>query len=412
VAPRATRTRPVAAAALGAGVAVLVAVCAAVAWPSGSLLVPRHGGHPTGSETWSWIFFGCELAALALFLGGLWLLRSRPPRLAVVAAIAAAVQLAPLGAPLLLSTDAWTYWDYGRIAAVHDQSPYDTPPNAFPRDPAFRYTGAGWRDTTTVYGPLFTLASEPAALAAGSNASVAAWIYKVLGALAVLASTALAVVLARGKAFACAFVGWNPLLAVHFAGGGHNDAWMSALVLAALVLAARGRAQAAGVAWAAAIFVKWVPLLFLPLRALEARATGRRVAHLGFGITAVSVAAIASWRYGTGWLDFLGPLARNANRETRFAIPHRLAGLGIPHPVAVGVMVGLFALAYVWLAREAMRGRARLGLAAALGLLATPYLAAWYAIWAAPLAAAEEDGAAQVIVLALSCYLVRQTVPL
>jgi hypothetical protein len=183
-------------------------------------------------------------------------------------------------------------------------------------------------------------------------------------------------------------------------------------VLAALVLAARGRLQAAGVAWAAAIFVKWVPLLFLPLRALEARATGRRVAHLGFGITVIAVAVLASWRYGTGWLDFLGPLARNANRETRFAVPHRLAGLGIPHPVAVGVMVGLFVVAYLWLCREARRGRARLGLAAALGLLATPYLAAWYVIWAAPLAAAEEDGLAQVIVLALSCYLVRQTVPL
>jgi hypothetical protein len=187
---------------------------------------------------------------------------------------------------------------------------------------------------------------------------------------------------------------------------------MAALVLAALALAARGRLQAAGVAWAAAVLVKWVPLLFLPLRALEARATGRRVAHLGFGLTVVVVGAVASWRYGTGWLDFLGPLARNANRETRFAIPHRVAGLGIPHPVAVGVLVALFAVAYLWLAREAWRGRARLGLAAALGLLATPYLAAWYVIWAAPLAAAEEDGAAQLIVLALSCYLVRQTVPL
>jgi hypothetical protein len=383
-----------------------------MAWPADSELVPRHGGHPVGSETWTWIFFGCELGAMLLYLCGLVLLRSRPPRLVVVAAIAAAVQLAPLGAPLLLSTDAWTYWDYGRIAAVHDASPYDTPPSAFPRDPAYRHTGTGWRHTTTVYGPAFTLASEPVALVAGSSPDAAAWIFKTLAALAVLGSTALATMLARGKAFACAFVGWNPLLAVHVAGGGHNDAWMTVLVLAAMVLAGRGRLGAAGVAWAVAVLVKWVPLLFLPLRMLEARATGRRVAHLGFGLTVLAIGAVASWRYGTGWLDFLGPIARNANRETRFAIPHRIAGLGIPHGVVVGVLIALFALAYLWLLREARRGRARLGLAAALGLLATPYLAAWYVIWAGPLAAAEEDRTAQVIVLALSCYLVRQTVPL
>jgi Glycosyltransferase family 87 len=391
---------------------VLVGVCVATAWPSDSELVPRRGGHPVGSETWTWIFFGCELGAMLLYLCGLVLLRWRPPRLAVVAAIAAAVQIAPLGAPLLLSTDAWTYWDYGRIAAVHDASPYDTPPSAFPRDPAYRYTGTGWRHATSVYGPAFTLASEPAALAAGSSADAAAWIFKTLAALAVLGSAALATMLARGKAFACAFVGWNPLLAVHFAGGGHNDAWMTVLVLAAMVLAARGRLQAAGVAWALAVLVKWVPLLFLPLRLLESRATGRRVAHLGFGLTVLAIGAVATWRYGTGWLDFLGPLARNANRETRFAIPHRIAGLGLPHGLVVGVLIALFAVAYLWLLREARRGRARLGLAAALGLLATPYLAAWYVIWAGPLAAAEEDRAAQVIVLALSCYLVRQTVPL
>jgi hypothetical protein len=136
------------------------------------------------------------------------------------------------------------------------------------------------------------------------------------------------------------------------------------------------------------------------------------VSHLGFAGTVVAVGALAGWRYGTGWLDFFGPLARNANRETRFAVAHRIAGLGIPHGAAVGLLIGLFALAYLWLLRQAWQGRARLGLAAALGLLATPYLAPWYVVWAAPLAAAEEDRTAQLIVLALSCYLVRQTVPL
>ena len=81
--------------------------------------------------------------------------------------VAAAVQLVPLGAPLLLSTDAWTYWGYGWIAAEGGGNPYVDPPSAFPESPAAPYLGADWRDTTTVYGPAFTLVSEPVARIAG-----------------------------------------------------------------------------------------------------------------------------------------------------------------------------------------------------------------------------------------------------
>ena len=69
-------------------------------------------------------------------------------------------------------------------------------------------------------------------------------------------------------------------------------------------------------------------------------------------------------------------------------------------------------LAYLWLLREARRGRARLGLATGLLLLATPWLIAWYVIWALPLAAAEDDEAAAWLAVALSAYLIRQTVPI
>lgn len=399
------------AAVAGALTLVLVAVCAAVAWPHDSTLVPRNGGHPVGSDRWAWIFLGCEIGAFLAYGLGLALIRRGRVRLAVVAALAAAIQLAPLGAPLLLSTDAWTYWDFGRIAAVHGANPYTSPPNRFPNDPAFPYTGAGWRDSTSVYGPGFTLASEPLALADGSSADAAAWTYKALGAIALLAATALATFLARRRPFACAFVGWNPLLALHFAGGGHNDAWMAALVVGALALGAVGRRQLAGVAWAAAVFVKWIPLVFLPLRALEARSRGRKVGHLGFALGAVCILALASWRYGWHWLQAFGPLARNANRETHFAIPHRLVQAGLPEWLALAMAAAAFALAYVWLLREAWRGHARLGLAAGVCLLATPYLVPWYAVWAVPLAAADEDRAAQWIALGVCAYLLRQTVP-
>ena len=340
------------------------------------------------------------------------LARTAPPRLVVVWTIACAIQLVPLAAPLLLSTDAWTYWDFGRIATVHDANPYRSTPGDYPDDPAFPYVGTAWHDTTTVYGPAFTLASEPLARAAGTSAGAAAWIYKSIAAAAVLASAALASRLSRRRALALLFVGWNPLLAVHFGGGGHNDAWVALLVLCALAAAAAGRRQLAGVAWAVGALVKWVPLVLLPLRALEARATHRRVGHLGFALAAIVVGAAAFARYGTAWLHAFGPLARNANHETSWSLPHRLEQLGVPHGVAIALFALAFLAAYAWLAREAWHGRARLGLATCALLLALPYLVVWYVVWAVPLAAAEDDEPAALLSLVICAYLLRQTIPL
>jgi alpha-1,6-mannosyltransferase len=202
------------------------------------------------------------------------------------------------------------------------------------------------------------------------------------------------------------------LLAVHFAGGGHNDAWLAFLVLAALAAAAAGRQRLAGVCWAVGTFIKWVPLVLLPLRAIEARATGRRVDHVGFGVAAVAVAALASVRYGTGWPEAFGSLARNANHETSWALPHRLQQAGAPRWLSFAVFALAFAVAYAWLVREAWRGRARLGLATCALLLAAPYLVVWYVVWAVPLAAAEDDEPAALLSLALCAYLLRQTIPL
>jgi hypothetical protein len=152
--------------------------------------------------------------------------------------------------------------------------------------------------------------------------------------------------------------------------------------------------------------------VLLPLRALEARAQGRRVGHLGFAATALVVSALATWRYGFAWLGALGPLARNADQETRYALPHRLSQLGVPHGVAIALFGAAFVVAYAWLLREAWRGRARLGLATASVLLATPYLVAWYVVWTLPLAAAEDDEGAALVGLLLCAYLLEQTIPL
>ena len=96
---------------------------------------------------------------------------------------------------------------------------------------------------------------------------------------------------------------------------------------------------------------------------------------------------MATWRYGTAWLDALGPVAHNLREGARYSIPSRMEFFGLSHSVAVGLFAGLFGIAYLWLLREAWRGRARLGLAAGLLVAATPWLVPWYAVWTVPLAA-------------------------
>ena len=391
---------------------LLLGCCVAAAWIEGAPLVPADAGR-AGSDggRWAWVFLAGLAGAFAAYLAAAALLSRVRPRLITVGLVAVAIQLLPLAAPLLLSTDAWTYWEYGEIA-TEGGNPYRDVPGELPANAAYPYAGAAWRDSTSVYGPAFTLGSELVARAAGSSPDAAAWTFKVIAALSLLALTALAARLAADRVAAVLLIGWNPLFAVHFAGGGHNDALMLALVAAALALAASGRRVAAGVGWALAILVKWIPIVFLVLRALEARSASRRVSHLGFAATTALVVALATWRYGFDWLRAFGPLARNAEGQTSYALPHRAEQLGLPHGLALALAGLALVAGLAWLAREAARGRAWLGRAGCLLLATTPWLAPWYAVWALPLAAIEGDRRAQLVALGFCAYLLPQTVPI
>ena len=67
-------------------------------------------------------------------------------------------------------------------------------------------------------------------------------------------------------------------------------------------------------------------------------------------------------------------------------------------------LLAAYVVAYVWLLREAARGRARLGLAFGLLLLALPYLIGWYVIWPLALAAWDDDDPRRCSRLALCAY--------
>jgi len=106
------------------------------------------------------------------------------------AAIAAIVglQLVFLLAPPLLSTDIFSYVDYGRLGAVHGLNPYAHGAASAHADPAFPFTGHLWRHTRSVYGPPFTLLTYPLA-ALGVPAAM--WGLKLIMALSSLGICAL-----------------------------------------------------------------------------------------------------------------------------------------------------------------------------------------------------------------------------
>jgi alpha-1,6-mannosyltransferase len=386
---------------VGAAVALVVGVATATAWSDASPVAARAGGRVVGERAWAVVFLALLVLAFALYVVGLLLLRRRAAAATWVVAAGLAVQLAPLTGPLLLSADAWTYWGYARLDNPYEQSPVEARDSA-----SLEWLGERWRDTTSVYGPAFSLAVEPTS--AIDSPSVVAWVFRATAAAAVCVCVLIA---ARAGPFASAFVGWNPVLAVHAAGGGHNDAWIGALVVAALAAGALGRREVAGVAWAIGSFVKWIPLVLLPLRALEARTSRRRVGHLGFAGAAIVVVALATWQYGLSWVEAFGPLARNAGDTTSFALPSRLTQMGVPKPVSLALFAVVFAGVYAWLARQAWRGRARVALAACVLLLCAPYLTPWYLAWVVPLAAVEDDREARLLALALTAYLLPQTIP-
>ncbi len=388
---------------------VLVAACVALAWAGGAPLAPADGGRAGVRDGWSIAFLAALAGAFAAYLVGLRLVLAGGAGLKAVGALAAAIQLAPLAAPLLLSADAWAYWQYGALAN-DGANPYVETPAEHPGNPAFAHAGADWRDAVSVYGPAFTLLSQVVAFGAGSSEDAAAWTFKALAALAMLALTALAARLSANRAYAAALVGWNPLLAIHFAGGGHNDAPMLALALGAVALAAAARPRGAAVLWPLAILVKWIPLAFLALRVLEARREGRRVAHATFALVSVLALGAATWLYGPDWVRAVIPLARNADETTSYALPSRLEQLGVPHAATLVLAGVALAAGAAWLARRALRGEPALGRAGCLLLLTTPWLTPWYTVWAVPLAAPEDDRKAQLVALALCVYVLPQTI--
>lgn len=379
----------------GALLLVATACCAALS------LAPLHGG----------------AAVTATLLGTLaaTLLGTRPdssttfPRVqwfAVGALALLAVVRAPLG-----SHDLWSYAMYGRILALHGADPYRIAPGAFTHDSILHLVGRGWRHTLSAYGPVFTGYAGVAAWCAGRSMLALRLAFQVPAAAAILGSIAVAVRVSASER-PIALIGLQPVVWGSVVNGGHNDAWIAFLAIAAIALAMAQRPGFAGCCIAVGALVKITAILAVPGLVLWLLARGDRRSAVRFvmasaGITALGVAAAPRSLTGAARAT-AGVITRASIWQVAVAAHAMTPGL----VASIGIAAtGAITVAGAWRARHA----ATPAPAVAIGLFTYTVIGAytlpWYAVWALPAVAASRRRAFSALTtmhggLLMSAYIV------
>jgi hypothetical protein len=230
--------------------------------------------------------FSRAMAALLVGLWALWLAavvahagmspaaRQRATRLVLAGALATLALVVVL-VPPVLSADLYRQALYGRMVAHYGFNPYATPASALTGDALLAF--ANQTDTSTIYGPVYTLLSAAAVAVAPATPFATALAWKIMSALAAFACVVLTAPLARaiGGAeedgrHAQLLMAWNPLLIVEASGAAHIEPIMMAPAMAGLLLVVtRGRVPARTTAGGLTLLVsaltKWVTGLLLVL---------------------------------------------------------------------------------------------------------------------------------------------------
>ena len=315
--------------------------------------------------------------------------------------------------PPLLSHDVYSYVDYARLGVVHGLNPYVHAPAAAPGDSIF--SKVAWTGVTSVYGPVFTLATYPLAWLSG-GAAVAA--LKAFAAASVLALAALVARLAPARGVdplrAAAFVALNPLVLVHLVGGAHNDGLAMLVAVAGIAALLAAREPAAGAALAGAVAITLSMAFLAPFALIGA---DRRARLLGGALAATAVIVLAAdLAFGWHWLDAIDLAGDNQEHTSHMSVPITVARLaGLDATAVRTAFLALYAallgylLAWTWRGGDWLRAA---GWASAGLLLSTSWLLPWYLIWAIPLAALSRDRPLQLLVLALTAFQLTARIPL
>jgi alpha-1,6-mannosyltransferase len=333
-----------------------------------------------------------------------------------VVLVGVALHVLALFLPLFLSRDVYSYTMYGRMVSVYGTNPYVSAPIGFAHDPVFPYLSPDWNTTRSVYGPGF-LAIAGGITGVADSPSDAVWAFKLL-AVAASAATMLLVVMAARRArperaaFGAVLIGWNPVVVLHGAAGGHSDALVGLAVAGAVVLLLSQKDLWATAALALGTLVKvsgGVPLLVAVIAAVARRPRGQRLRaaamHLGISaaVAAPFVIPFLQTRDPTLGVFNLTKLQGWLAPSRLLAVSLRALGRFLGSPMAGEVLwivvrvafPAVFLVALVAVARHLAREPHRvdaLVIAGAmawmsiLGLMSSPLLLPWYVVWFLPMA--------------------------
>ena len=302
----------------------------------------------------------------------------------LVAGCAAGLLVLAVAVPPTESGDVWAYSWYGRVVAHYHANPYTTPASHHPNDKWAQHVDRAYKDTNSVYGPVFTAVSGVGMLFFGFSFLAARLFFQVLAAACVVAVMVIVWRRTRSPA-ALAIIGLNPLVVVSVVNGAHNDAWVGLAVLVGVVLVTRNTFRWAGLAFAAAALIKVaavLPLLAVGLwvwrnrgwrPAAEMGAAAAVTALVGYGIVG-GTTAIEPLR--AAQLHFSGPSVWKG--------PERwLGGHGLTRWIATTATATVVALA-LFLSRRRI-DHADPALVAGGAVLAYcllgPYVLPWYVFW-------------------------------
>jgi hypothetical protein len=334
----------------------------------------------------------------------------------LVLGIAALLRLLLIPLPPTLSDDTLRYvWD-GRVLAA-GFNPYrfapESPELAALRDPLWERMPH--KDVPSVYPPLALALFTVAGSSPHPTTSV-----KVLVTLAELVGCFLLVRLAAalgrppGRAV---WYCWNPLAVLEVAGMGHVDGLLVAAMIAAVWLLVRRRSVAAGLAAAAAVLAKLVPVVAFPLWARFSERPARVLTSAALTVAAAALPVAVALggvppglvEYGVSW-EFNGPIFEPLwrvfarveldsfvkagldeakrltgrhelwNRFYPFVYPQLLAKM------ALAAVFGIFYLA-VWRSRSPSDPAAATGRLLGGVVLCSATVYPWYLLWVLPWAA-------------------------
>jgi alpha-1,6-mannosyltransferase len=350
-------------------------------------------------------------AGFAAYLGALALAPRLGRRLVWATIVVLVVLFACL--PPLLSHDVYSYVDYARLAVRHGLDPYVHAPESVPADAAFPHVT--WTETSSAYGPLFTLATYPLAWL---PVDAAVYVLKAASATAIVGIACLVARLAPARGIdptrAAAFVALNPLVLVHVVGGPHNDGIAVLLMTLGIAAMLSARDGLGGGAFVSAAAAKATAGIAIPFALLGSE---RRPRFLLGGLAALALVMLAAYlAFGWNWLHAFALAGENQGRTSHMSIPITTARLTGLDPAWVRTtFLALYAALIAYLLTWTYRGgdwlRATAWATTGL-LLATSWLLPWYLLWPLPAAALSRDRLLQLLLLGLTAYQLGARIPL